>query len=53
MSDQTESNEPADVVERVLRTHMAPVPGLEEEVAFALRGQPCEAMVASDDREPA
>jgi hypothetical protein len=40
-------SESADVIERVLLTHLAPVTGLEEEVALILRGCTGD----SEDRE--
>jgi hypothetical protein len=51
MSDGT-ATEPVDFVEHVVRTHMAPVTGLEEEVALILSGLAGSTTADSDDREP-
>jgi hypothetical protein len=41
-----------DAVERVLRTHVAPVTGFEEEVALLLAGCDYSMTGSSGDREP-
>jgi hypothetical protein len=50
-SERDRLAEPVDAVVRVLRTHIAPVTGLEEEVALILFGRPGWMMHGCEERE--